>query len=125
MEQEIVLSIMGVIVSIELVCGVLIVMWAFLTWAFGFRRSQIVNAEVVRMHRPATLSESMGLDSVLSEPVRAEPVRDEPVGPNVSVRVEVGDEVAVQIDVGSDGKPCVEPRADVRDVTSDDTWSDF
>lgn len=125
MKQEIVLSIMGIIVSIELVCGVLIILRAFLTWAFGPMQTRIVNTEVVRRHRPATLSESMGLEPVLSEPVRAEPVRAEPVGPNVSVRVEVGGDVAVQIDVGSGKKSCVEPQADVRDVTPDDTWSDF
>lgn len=120
MKQEIVLSIMGIIVSIELVCGVLIVMRAFLVWAFGVRRSQIVGTEVVRMYRPATLSEP-----VKSEPVPSEPVRAEPAGPNVSVRIEVGDEVAVQIDVGSGKKPCVEPQAKVRDLVPDDTWSDF
>ncbi len=123
MKQEIVLSIMGVIVSIELVCGVLIILRAFLTWAFGPMQTRIVNTEVVRRHRPATLSESMGLEPVKSKPVRPEPVRSS--GPNVSVRVEVSGEVAVQIDVGSDGKPCVAPQADVRDVTPDDTWSDF
>ena len=119
-ELRIFLFVMGVIVSIELACGVLIIMRAFLVWAFGFRRSQIVNTEVVRMHRPATLSEP-----AKSEPVRAVPVRAEPVGPTVSVRVEVGDEVAVQIDVGSDKKPCVEPQAGTRDVAPDDAWSDF
>lgn len=119
------LFVMGVIVSIELACGVLIVMRAFLAWAFGPMQTRIVNTEVVRMHRPATLSEPMGSEPVSSEPVRAEPVRAEPVGPAVSVRVEVGDEVAVQIDVGSSKKSCVEPQADVRDVTQDDTWSDF
>lgn len=118
MKQEIVLSIMGVIVIIELVCGVLIVMRALLAWAFGFRRSQIVNREVVHTYRPATLSEPMGPESV-------EPVRAKPVGPNVSVRVEVGGDIAVQIDVGSGKKSCVESQADVRDVTPDDTWSDF
>ena len=119
------LFVMGVIVSIELAFGVLIVMRAFLAWAFGPMQTRIVNTEVVRMHRPATLSEPMGSEPVSSEPVRAEPVRAEPVGPAVSVRVEVGDEVAVQIDVGSSKKSCVEPQADVRDVTQDDTWSDF
>lgn len=124
-ELRIFLFVMGVIVSIELVCGVLIILQAFLTWAFGPMQTRIVNTEVVRRHRPATLSESMGLEPVLSEPVGPEPVRAEPVGPNVSIRVEVGDEVAVQIDVGSSKKSCVEPQADVRDVTPDDTWSDF
>lgn len=124
-ELRIFLFVMGVIVSLELVCGVLIIMRAFLTWAFGPMQTRIVNTEVVRRHRPATLSESMGLEPVLSEPVRPEPVRAEPVGPNVSIRVEVSGEVAVQIDVGSDKQPCVEPQADVRDVASDDTWSDF
>ena len=125
MKQEIVLSIMGVIVSIELVCGVLIILLTFLKWAFGPMQTRIVNTEVVRRHRPATLAEPMGLEPVKSEPVRAEPVRAEPVGPNVSVRVEVGSEVAVQIDVRSDKKPCVEPQADVKGVVEDDTWSDF
>lgn len=120
MKQEIVLFIMGVIVSIELVCGVLIVLLTFLKWAFGPMQTRIVNTEVARMHRPATLFESMGL-----EPVSSEPVRAEPVGPNVSVRVEVGDEVAVQIDVGSSKKSCVEPQTDVKGVVEDDTWSDF
>lgn len=116
MKQEIVLSIMGVIVSIELVCGVLIILLTFLKWVFGTMQTRIVNTEVARMHRPATLSESMGL-----EPVSSEPVRAEPVGPNVSVRVEVGGDVAVQIDVGPDKKPQVE----AKDMTPDDTWSDF
>lgn len=129
-ELRIFLFVMGVIVSIELACGVLIVMRAFLAWAFGPMQTRIVNTEVVRMHRPATLSESMGLEPVRPEPVRAEPVlsepvRAEPVGPAVSVRVEVGGEVAVQIDVRSDKKPCVEPQADVKGVVEDDTWSDF
>lgn len=111
---------MGVIVSIELACGVLIVMRAFLAWAFGPMQTRIVDTEVMRTHRPAALSEPMG-----PEPVSSEPVRAEPVGPNVSVRVEVGDEVAVQIDVKPDGKPCAETQADVRDAAPDDTWSDF
>ena len=124
-ELRIFLFVMGVIVSIELACGVLIVMRAFLAWAFGPMQTRIVNTEVVRMHRPAALSEPVSSEPVRPEPVRAEPVRAEPVGPAVSVRVEVGDEVAVQIDVGSSKKSCVEPQADVRDVTQDDTWSDF
>ena len=127
-ELRIFLFVMGVIVSLELACGVLIVMRAFLVWAFGPMQTRIVNTEVVRMHRPATLSEPMGSEPVSSEPVRAEPVKSEPVrssGPNVSIRVEVSGEVAVQIDVGSDKQPCVEPQADVRDVAPDDTWSDF
>lgn len=129
-ELRIFLFVMGVLVSIELACGVLIVMRAFLVWAFGPMQTRIVNTEVVRRHCPATLSEPIGSEPVSSEPVRAEPVlsepvRAEPVGPAVSVRVEVGDEVAVQIDVGSSKKSCVEPQADVRDVTPDDTWSDF
>lgn len=126
-ELRIFLFVMGVIVSIELACGVLIIMRAFLVWAFGPMQTRIVNTEVVRRHRPATLSESMGLEPVKSEPVKSEPVRPEPVrssGPNVSIRVEVSGEVAVQIDVGSDGKPCVAPQADVR-CNPDDTWSDF
>ena len=57
--QEIVLPIMGVIVSIELVCGTLIVMRALWAWAFCFRRSQIVNTEVI-----------WGLPEVMSDPVR-------------------------------------------------------
>lgn len=117
-ELRIFLFVMGVIVSIELACGVLIVMRAFLAWAFGPMQTRIVNTEVVRTHRPATLSEP-----VKSEPVRPEPVRSS--GPNVSIRVEVSGEVAVQIDVGSGQQSCVEPQADVRDVTPDDTWSDF
>ena len=109
---------------------VLIVMRAFLVWAFGPMQTRIVNTEVVRRHCPATLSEPMGSEPVSSEPVRpepvlSEPVRAEPVGPNVSVRVEVGGDVAVQIDVGFSKKSCVEPQADVRDVAPDDTWSDF
>lgn len=118
-ELRIFLFVMGVIVSIELACGVLIVMRAFLVWAFGPMQTRIVDTEVIR-GCPATLSEPMG-----SEPVSSEPVRAEPVGPTVSVRVEVGDEVAVQIDVGSGKQSCVEPQADVRDVAPDDTWSDF
>lgn len=120
------LFVMGVIVSIELACGVLIVMRAFLAWAFGPMQTRIVNTEVVRMHRPATLSEPIGSEPVSSEPVKAEPVlsepvRAEPVGPAVSVRVEVGGDVAVQIDVRPDKKPQVE----AKDMTPDDTWSDF
>ena len=80
-ELRIFLFVMGVIVSIELACGVLIVMRAFLVWAFGPMQTRIVNTEVVRRHRPATLSEP-----VKSEPVRPEPVRAEPVGPNVGAR---------------------------------------
>ena len=89
-ELRIFLFVMGVIVSLELVCGVLIIMRAFLVWAFGFRRSQIVNTEVVHTYRPATLSEPVKSEPVRPEPVRAEPVKSEPVrssGPNVSIRV--------------------------------------
>ena len=70
--QEIVLSIMGVIVSIELVCGTLIVMRALWAWAFCFRRSQIVSEEVVRTHRP----------EVVLDPVRPKGPREMIMSPS-------------------------------------------
>lgn len=73
MEQEIVLSIMGVIVSIELVCGVLIVMWAFLTWAFGPMQTRIENTVTIH-NRPTALSALVrpaGSQEMIMSPSRA------------------------------------------------------
>lgn len=117
MKQEIVLSIMGVIVSIELVCGALIILRAFLAGAFSPIQPRIVD-DVVIHNRPTALSKS-----VRPEPVPSEPVR--PSGSNVSIRVEARGEVAVQIDIGSGVVPDVKSQADVRDVAPDDPWSDF
>lgn len=72
--QEIVLSIMGVIVSIELVCGVLILLWAFWMRAFSPIQPRIQDTVVVRMHRPTALSElvrPVGSREMIMSPSRA------------------------------------------------------
>ena len=55
MKQEIVLSVMGIIVSIELICGVLIILRAFLTWAFSPIQPRIVDTATIHNH-PTALS---------------------------------------------------------------------
>lgn len=73
MQQEIVLSIMGVIVSIELVCGVLIILWAFLTWAFSPMQTRIVDTVTIH-NRPTALSKTVrpeGSKEIIMSPSRA------------------------------------------------------
>ena len=72
--QEIVLSIMGVIVSIELVCGTLILLWAFWMWAFSPIQPRIQDTEVMCTHRPTALSElvrPVGSREMIMSPSRA------------------------------------------------------
>lgn len=67
--KELVLNIMGVIVCIELVCGVLI-----LLWAFSPIQPRIQDTVVVRMHRPTALSELVrpkGSREMIMSPSRA------------------------------------------------------
>ena len=111
--HKIFLFIMGVIVSLELVCGFLIIMRAFVAWMLGPGQQVIVDDVTIWNHPVA-----------LSEPVTPEPVTPEPVkssGSNVSIRVEASGEVAVHIDIGSD----VKPQAEVRALAQDEGWSDF
>ena len=73
-ELRIFIYIMTGIICIELVCGVLILLRAFLTWAFSFRRSQLVSEEVIRTHRPEVVSEPVrltGSRAMIMSPSRA------------------------------------------------------
>ena len=72
--KELVLNIMGVVVCIELVCGVLILLWAFWMRAFSPIQPRIQDTVVVRMHRPTALSELVrpkGSREMIMSPSRA------------------------------------------------------
>lgn len=73
-ELRIFIYIMTGIICIELVCGILILLRAFLTWAFSPIQPRIQDTVVVRMHRPTALSElvrPVGSREMIMSPSRA------------------------------------------------------